>query len=274
MRRHRRTKLPQSRHAPRTSGGSARRPPSRPPRLVSFRSRRVRLVWACVGVALLGASYLVARPTFEPARAAPRPWRLWLSTDARTPNEDTHSAPGWLLRLNTVADDDCSRATVRGTLEWRPQSLTDQVSPVPTRYVIAIAETPVYRLETRSINPYDRTGAYAWQTIPLHAVSGAEVAEVPVAHWRGPDQPAEFRLTLAAAQYASFGSCYVMNPAVGDFTKAATRTKRRPKRRIPSMNSSKADMSPRTSGNLSTSTQSRKVRFRVKNPKMQPDRHD
>jgi hypothetical protein len=217
MRRRRRTKLPRTRRAPRISGSSARHPPLRPPRLVSFRSLAVRLAYACVGLALLGASYIFARPTFEPVRPAPRPWRLWLSTNARTPNEDTHLAAGWLLRLNTLADDDCSRATVTGALEWDPQSLTDRVSPVPARYVIAIAEARVYRLETRSIDPRDRTRTYPWLTIPLHAVSGAEIAEVPVAHWQGPGEPAEFRLTLAAVQPAGFESCYVMNPAIGDF---------------------------------------------------------
>jgi hypothetical protein len=217
MRRRVNKKLVRSRSAPRTPSGLARGSPSRPLRLVSFRSRGVRLAWACVGAAVLGASYLVARPTFEPVRSAPRPWRLWLSTDARTPNTNTHSSPGWLLHLNTLADNDCSNTTVTGALEWEPKEITDPVSPVPTRYVIAIAEAHVYRLETRSVNPFNRSGTATWQTIPLHAVSGAEVAEVPVAHWQGPDQPAEFRLTLAAAQPAGFGSCYVTSPAIGDF---------------------------------------------------------
>lgn len=189
----------------------------------------MRVVYACVGLALIGASYLVARPTFEPTRPAPRPWRLWLSTNARTPDEDTHSAADWLLRLNTLVDNDCSRATVTGALEWRPQSLTDKVNPVPTRYVIAIVEAHVYRLETRSIDPRDLTRTYPWQTIPLHTVSSADVAEVPVAHWRGPDEPAEFRLTLAAAQPAGFESCYVMNPAIGDFYESGNADEASPK---------------------------------------------
>src|ERR1700730_9879319 len=115
-----------SRSAPRTSS----RAPSRPLRLVSFRSRRVRIAWACVGAALLGTSYLVARPTFEPVGSAPRPWRLWLSTDARTPNENTHSSPAWLLRLNTLVDGGCSHASVTGALEWRPKEVTYPVGPL------------------------------------------------------------------------------------------------------------------------------------------------
>jgi hypothetical protein len=100
---------------------------------------------------------------------------------------------------------------------------------VPARYVIAIAEAHVYRLETRSINPYDQTKMYSWLTIPLHVVSGAEVTKVPVAHWRGPDEPAEFRLTLGAAQPASFESCHVMNPAIGDFYESGNADEASPK---------------------------------------------
>ena len=217
MRRRGKTKLVRRRSAPRIPSGSARRTPSHPLRRVSFRSGRVRLAWACVGAAVLGTSYLVARPAFGPAQSAPRPWRLWLSTDARTPNTNAHSSPGWLLRLNTIANNGCSNATVTGALEWEPKEITDPVRPVPTRYVIAIAAAHVYRLETRSINPIDPSGTETWYMTPLHAVRGTKVAEVLVAHWRGPDQPAEFRLTLAAAQPAGFESCYVTSPAIGNF---------------------------------------------------------
>jgi hypothetical protein len=217
MRRRRNTRLTRSKRTQRTPSRLARRSPSRPLRLVSFRSRRVRLVWACAGAAVLGASYLVARPTFEPVRPPPRPWRLWLSTDAKTPNSNKHSSPGWLLRLNTLADNRCSHTIVTGALEWSPREITDPVSPVPTRYVIAIAEAHAYQLETRSINPYNLPGTETWHKTPLHAVSGAKVAEVLVAHWQHPGQPAEFRLTLAASQSAGFESCYVTSPAIGDF---------------------------------------------------------
>ena len=218
MRRPRRTKAVRSRGLPRTSSSSRRRSPSRPLRLVSFRSHRVRFAWALFGVLLLIAAYFVAHPTFESNQTVPTPWRLWLSTDATTPNTNTHSSPGWLLRLNTAANDSCSQTIVTGALEWEPKEIAEPVSPIPTRYVIAIAGAQVSRLETRSVNPIDPLGTRRWHTTPLDAVSGAMVTEVRVAHWQGPNEPAEFRLTVAAStQPAGFESCYVTSPAIGDF---------------------------------------------------------
>jgi hypothetical protein len=53
------------------------------------------------------------------------------------------SPPGWLLRLNTIADNGCSAATVTGTLEWEL---------------------------------IDSSGTEMWHTTPLYAVSAKKAA--------------------------------------------------------------------------------------------------
>jgi hypothetical protein len=96
--------------------------------------------------------------------------------------------------------------------------------------VIAVAETEVLRLETRSPDPRNLSATETWHTTPLHDVSGAEIAEVPVAHWQGPSTPAEFRLTLAAARPAGFRSCYVTSPSIDDFYEPGNAVEAQPDR--------------------------------------------
>jgi hypothetical protein len=182
-------------------------------RLVAFRSRASRITWGIVGALAVCASLSLALPSFEEGPPVPRPWSLWLSTNA--PTDGGLSEPNWLLNMTIVADKDCRTATVTGALQWQIKELDSVVRPRPNRYILGVEGTHVLSLEVRDIDEVDRRLTQPWRPIALSQVEGASLVEIPAPFWPDSFASAEFRLKVTAAHPAAFGSCYLTSPGIG-----------------------------------------------------------
>jgi len=183
-------------------------------RLVAFRSRTARISWGIFGALAICGSLLLALPSFEESPPVPRPWSLWLSTNA--PTEGGLSEPNWLLNMTIVADRSCRTATVTGSLQWQIKELNSDVQPQPDRYILGVAGAHILSFESRDIDDIKPNLTRQWHTTPISRIEGADVIAVPAPFWPySAITQAEFRFKISAAHPAGFHSCYLTSPSMG-----------------------------------------------------------
>lgn len=182
-------------------------------RYVAFRGLGPRIAWGVVGTLSLFGSFLFALPTFAKDQPTPRPWSLWLSTNA--PANGGLSEPNWLLRMKIVADDNCQTATVTGALQWKIKEVNSIVDPQPDRYILGVEGIRVLALETSGVNLNDPKLTQRWHSTPMPRTEQANVVEISAPFWPDSLEPAEFRLKVTAAHPAGFRSCYLTSPGIG-----------------------------------------------------------
>jgi hypothetical protein len=175
--------------------------------------------WVLAAFVFLGVGIYVALPAFQAERPVPRPWSLWLSTNALTIGG--LNEPNWLLRMTTKADRDCHTATVIGALQWKIQEVNSVVTPEPNRYILGVEGVRVLSLETRGIDHLNPALTQQWHTTPMSQVQGAYVAEVRAPLWPNNVEPAEFRMKITAAHSAGVRSCYLTSPGLGEAREGA-----------------------------------------------------
>jgi len=183
-------------------------------RLVAFRSRAASISWGILGALAICGSLLLSLPSFEESQPVPRPWSLWLSTNA--PTEGGLGEPNWLLNMSIVADRSCRTATVTGSLKWELKELNSNVQPQPNRYILGVAGAHILSFESRDSDNVEPNLTRQWHTIPISQIGGADVITVPAPFWPySPVTQAEFRFKITAAHPAGFHSCYLTSPLMG-----------------------------------------------------------
>jgi hypothetical protein len=200
-----------------------RRPHTHPPvssvhhsprfRLVAFRSRASRISWGIAGALAVCGSLSLALPGFNESPPVPRPWSLWLSTNA--PTLGGLSEPNWLLSMTIVADKGCRTATVTGALQWKIKEVDSVVRPEPNRYLLGVEGAHVLLLETRDIDAINPRLTQRWHAIAMPQIEHANLVEISAPFWPNSLERAEFRLKVTAAEPAAFGSCYLTSPGIG-----------------------------------------------------------
>jgi hypothetical protein len=182
-------------------------------RFVAFRNRASRISWGITGALTVCGSLLLALPSFDESPPVPRPWSLWLSTNA--PTGGGLDEPNWLLNMTIVADKDCRTATVIGSLQWRIKELDSVVSPQPNRYILGVEGTKVLSFESRDIDEAEPRFTQQWHSTAMSSTEGANVVEIPAPFWPNSLERAEFRLKVTAVRPAGFHSCYLTSPGIG-----------------------------------------------------------
>jgi hypothetical protein len=207
------------RRRPRRDHRPRRRPTTRteaiPPRArsVTFRSQATRLLWGLIGALALAGSLVLALPSLGESPPVPRPWGLWLSTNA--PKFGGLNEPNWLLTMTIAADRGCRTAVVTGALRWTIKELNAVVRPQPDRYILGVEGTHVLSLETRDIDQAEPRLTEPWHAVYMSHFDSARMVEIPAPFWPNSLERAEFRLKIAAAHPAGFNSCYLTSPGIG-----------------------------------------------------------
>lgn len=182
-------------------------------RFVAFRSRASRISWGAVGALAVCGSLFLALPSFDESPPVPRPWNLWLSTNA--PTSGGLDEPNWLLSMTIVADRGCRTATVTGSLQWKIKELSSIVRPEPDRYMLGVEGVQVLSFESRDIDEVEPRFTRQWHSTAMSPIEGANLVEIPAPFWRNSLERAEFRLKVTAARPAGFHSCYLTSPGIG-----------------------------------------------------------
>lgn len=186
---------------------------SRRIRLVAFRSRASRISWGAIGALAVCGSLFLALPSFDEGPPVPRPWSLWLSTNA--PTSGGLDEPNWLLSMTILADRGCRTATVTGSLQWKIKELDSVINPEPDRYILGVEGVQILSFESRDLDEAEPRFTQQWHSTAMSRTEGASLVEIPAPFWPDSLERAEFRLKVTAAHPAGFHSCYLTSPGIG-----------------------------------------------------------
>jgi hypothetical protein len=182
-------------------------------RFVAFRSRASRICWGAIGVIAICGSLFLALPSFNESPPVPRPWSLWLSTNA--PTSGGLHEPNWLLSMTIIADRDCRTATVTGSLRWKIKEVDSDVNPEPKRYILGVEDVQVLSFESRDIDEDEPRLTQQWHSTAMSHTEGANLVEILAPFWPDSLERAEFRLKVTAVHPAGFHSCFLTSPGIG-----------------------------------------------------------